>query len=197
MTPIENEPLQRLGVDYLQTLEQLSIYVFFYGASPPVAKSGSSTCSASGIFVVLFSVSVAIFLLVVPFRKPFISQQAPKLDRRRGLSNRATTAMFAATVINFLLSSLNTGNIVALFIVFIQKGLKIIPNNDYPIADRAELLNSALRIVNIIGLWASIFPVSIKLSLSDFISIHTWWRYGSAISSSFGGLGPSSQINSG
>ena len=35
MTPLENELLHRLGVDYLQTLARLSVTVFFYGKPFP------------------------------------------------------------------------------------------------------------------------------------------------------------------
>ena len=99
-----------------------------------------------------------------PSTKPPISQRAPKFHRRRGFSNRrgATIAMFVTTVINFILSSLNTGGQVALFIVFIRKALMIIPDINYPAADKPQLINNALRNVNIITLWASVFPVSTK-----------------------------------
>jgi len=103
--------------------------------------------------------------------------------------------MFGVTVVNFLLSSLNTGNQVALFIVLTRQAL--ILGIDYPLSEMPQLVSNALRNVNIVGLWAGNLPVSIKLSLSNPIPIHAWWRYFSAISLSFGGLGPSSQIDSG
>jgi len=88
----------------------------------------------------------------------------PKLDRRRGFSNRATAAMFAATVINFCLSSLGTASQVAGFIVFIRKAL--ILDIDHPLSEKQELLNNALQNTTIVSVWAAGLPVSIKLSLS-------------------------------
>ena len=81
--------------------------------------------------------------------------------------------MFVATVLNFLLFSLNTGAQVAKFIVFIRKPL--IQDIHYPLSDNrlAELVNNTLRNVNLVGSWAGAFPVStIKLLLSDPVSIH-------------------------
>ena len=73
----------------------------------------------------------------------------------------------------------------------------IFMNIDYPLSETPELVNDALRNVNLVYTWASTLPVSIKLLILDPVSIHTLWRYFSAISLSFGGLGPSSQMNSG
>ena len=78
--------------------------------------------------------------------------------------------MFLATTINFLVSSLNTGNSIALFIVFIRKALVL--NIDYPLPERQELVNNALRNVNLVAIWASSLPVSGKLSLLDPVFIH-------------------------
>ena len=103
--------------------------------------------------------------------------------------------MFAVTVINFLLSSLTTGNHVAEFIVHIRKAL--ILDIDYPLSEKPDLADQALKNMGIVGRWAAYLPVSIKLSLWDLVSMHAWCRYYSAISLSFGGLGPSSQINRG
>ena len=103
--------------------------------------------------------------------------------------------MFAATVINFLLSSLNAGTQVALFIVFIRKAL--ILDIDYPLSEKPELVNQALQNMNIVADWATYLPVSIKLLLSDPVSIRVRWRCSSAISLSFGLVGPSSQTDSG
>ena len=50
--------------------------------------------------------------------------------------------MFAATVINFLLSGLNAGTQVALFIVFIRMAL--ILDICYPLSEKRELVNQAL-----------------------------------------------------
>ena len=78
--------------------------------------------------------------------------------------------MFAATVVNFLLSSLETGTEVALFIVLIRKALVVDIN--YPLVERADLIGNALQSVSIIGLWAGYLPVSIiELSLPDTTSI--------------------------
>jgi len=118
-----------------------------------------------------------------------------KLDSRKGFSNRATAAMFAATVINFLLSSLNTGTQVAIFIGFIRQVL--ILDVDYPLVEKLGLVVNSLQNVTIANVWAANLPVSFKLSLSDHVSNYACWRYCSAISLSFGGLGPSSQINNG
>ena len=71
--------------------------------------------------------------------------------------------MFVATVIDFLLSSLNTGNQVAAFIVFIRKAL--IEDIHYPVSEMRALVNNALREINLITFWAESFPVSIGLLL--------------------------------
>ena len=105
--------------------------------------------------------------------------------------------MFVATAINFMLCSVNSGGRVAAFIVLVRKSLTIILGINYPPSEKPELINNALRVVNIIVLWAANFPVSIKLPLPDSVSIHARWRYISATSLSFGELGPSSQIDSG
>ena len=194
MTPLESEVLQQLGLDHLRNLEAFSIYVFFYGEPSSLAVWGSSPTSVSGVFVVLFFASVVIFVFVFSFRKATYSW-SPKLGRRKGFFNRATGAMFAATVINFLLSSLNTAIQVASLVVFIRKAL--ILGVDYPLSEKPELVKNALRNVNLVGFCAGGLPVSIKLSLSDPISIHARWRYCSAILLSSGGLGHSFQIKSG
>ena len=81
--------------------------------------------------------------------------------------------MFVATVINFLLASLNTGNYVAGLIVFIRKSLMITLDLNYSLLEEPELANDALRNGNIIASWAEALPVSIKLLIPDLISIHT------------------------
>jgi len=73
----------------------------------------------------------------------------------------------------------------------------LILNIDYPFSEKPKLVNNALRNVNTVGSWAGFLPVSIKLSPSDSVTTDVRWRYISAISLSFGGLGPSSQIVSG
>ena len=61
--------------------------------------------------------------------------------------------MFIATVINFLLFSVRTGNEVAQFIVFIRKGLMIILDIDYPLSEKPELVDYALRNENLVVSW--------------------------------------------
>jgi len=78
--------------------------------------------------------------------------------------------MFVATVINFLLSSLNTGTQVAGFIVFVRKAL--ILDIDYPLSEKRVLVNKALQSVNEVSNWAFSLPVSVRLSLPDPGSIH-------------------------
>ena len=81
--------------------------------------------------------------------------------------------MFAATVINFILSSFNTGTEVARFVVFIRKPSLILDIDD--LLSRKH--NNALWKVNTLSNWAIYLPVSIRLSLSDLVSIHVRWRY--------------------
>ena len=165
MMPLASEFLQRVGRNYWQLIATLSIYGFFYGASSSLAAWGSSTSLISGVFIVLFSGWVLILMFVFVFQKAAYLSASPKLDRRRGFSNRATRVMFVATVINFLLSSLYTGSQVAAFIVPIRKAL--ILNVDYPLSEKPELINNALRNVRIIFYWTVSLSVSIKLSLPD------------------------------
>ena len=146
----------------------------------------------------LFSASLVIFVFVFSFRNVTHSAARPdhpKFDRRRGFSNRATAAIFVATVINFLLLSLFTGSQVAMFVVSIRKTL--ILDIDHPLSERPELVNNALRNANLASVWALTIPVSIKLSPPNPASIHARWRCCSVISLLFGGLGPSSEIDSG
>ena len=103
--------------------------------------------------------------------------------------------MLVATVINFLLSNLYTGSQVTTFLLSICKAL--ILDIDHPLLERPEVLNNALRNVHTVFDWAVSLSVSINLSLPDPAFIHAWWRCWSAISLSFGGLGPSLQIDSG
>ena len=105
--------------------------------------------------------------------------------------------MFVATFINFLLASLNTASEIATFTVVIRNA--IVLDIGYPLSEKQDSVNSVLSHFNIIYVWACAdnLLVSIKLWPSDPVSIHALWRYFSAISLSFGGLGSSSQINSG
>jgi hypothetical protein len=89
-------------------------------------------------------------------------------------------AMFLATVINFILSSLSTGSDIAGFVVFIRKA--IILDIDYPFSDKPQLVDQALQNLNLLTVWTTNFPVSIELSLSDLVSTRTRWRYYSVIS---------------
>jgi len=82
--------------------------------------------------------------------------------------------MFTATVVNFILSSLNTGTEVALFIVDIRKAL--ILDIDYPLSEKPGLINDASQGMKIVTVWAQVLPVSIKLSLLGPASIHVRWR---------------------
>jgi len=192
MTPVEGELLLDIGLDHFESLVQLSISVFFYGASFSLTAWGSSTSLISGVFVVLFSASVVIFTFVFSFRKAIYF--SPSHDRRKGFSNRVTAAMFVTTVINFLLSSLNTGIQVAAFIVLIRKAP--ILDTDYEKPDLANT-GSVLQNITVVAFWTANLPVSFKLSLLNPVSIRARWRYGSAISLSCGGRGLPSQIDSG
>ena len=129
-----------------------------------------------------------------PSENPVFPQPAPKLDRRRGFSNRATVVVFLTTVINFILSSLNTGTLVAGFVAPIRKVL--ILDNKYLLP---EMVANAPWNVTAVRIWAANLSVSItELSLSDPVSkVHARWRHLSVISLLFGGLGPSSRISSG
>ena len=82
--------------------------------------------------------------------------------------------MFIATIINFLLASVYTGNAVAAFIVFIRRVL--ILNIDYTLSEKRVSVNYALQKTGIVALWAVGFPVSIKPLLPDTGSIHGRWR---------------------
>ena len=73
--------------------------------------------------------------------------------------------MFTATIINFLLSSINTGTQVAKFITFIRKAL--ILDIDYP--KKPGLVNNALLNINNISACAETLPVSNNLLLPDSI----------------------------
>ena len=154
---------------------------------------GLSTNSIKGVFIILFSASIVIFVFVFSSLQVacFLARpDPPKFHRRRGFSNRATAAMFVGTVINFLLFSLSTGTETAMFIVSIRRAL--ILDIEYPLSEKQELVGLPNPIIA--QLWSANLPVSNKLSLMDSASIHARWRYYSAISLSFGGLGPSSNL---
>ena len=67
MTPLESERLQHLGTTFLYNIAQLSIAIFFYGASSKLVVHGPSTSSIKGVFVILFSASVVIHTFVFSF----------------------------------------------------------------------------------------------------------------------------------
>ena len=159
---------------------------------------GASTSSIKGVFVVLFSASVVIFMFVFYFLRVtyFLARPDPlRLHRRRGFPNRATAAMFVVTVINFLLFSLSAGILVATFIVALRKALTL--DIEYPLSEKGELVNNALQNLSIVQFWSAYLPVRSHLSVLDSLSIHARWRYCPVISLSFGGLGSSSKIDSG
>ena len=87
-----------------------------------------------------------------------------------------TAAMFAATVINFVLSSLHTGAKVAIDIVAIRKAGDLILDIDYPLSEQPDSIDNAVRSTNIIATWAEDLPVSIKLLLLVPVFIHGRWR---------------------
>ena len=74
-----------------------------------------------------------------------------------------TVAVFVVTVMNFLLSSLNTGSQVATLIVLIRNALTVDIN--HPLPEKQKSVNNALRTGNTIAFWAETLPVSIKLSI--------------------------------
>ena len=86
----------------------------------------------------------------------------PKQNRRKGLSNRATAAMFVATTINFLLTSFVTGTQVAMFIVSIRKVLTL--SVDDPLSEKLELVKKMVWNLDIAIDWVGNTPVSTNLS---------------------------------
>jgi len=195
MTPPETELLHQLGITYLSNVEELSIGVFFYGASSLLMVYGLVfTTSIKGAFVVLFSASVVIFVFVFSFLRVgyfLVGPDPPRFHRRRGFSNRPIAAVFVVTVINFLLLSLSTGTEIAMFILLIRKALIL-----GPLSGKQELIDNVLRNLNIVSFWSANLPVSRHLLLLDSVSkVHSRWRYCSAISLSFGGLGPFLEVS--
>ena len=67
MTPIEDELLRILGLDFLREIEALSIFIFFYGVPSSPVVYDLSTSLITGVFVVLFAASVVIFMFVLSF----------------------------------------------------------------------------------------------------------------------------------
>lgn len=71
MTPDESQLLQYTGVRYyLENGEAFLITVFFYGMYSP-SQGIENAHLQSGVFVVLFSVSVVNFMFVVVFREAY------------------------------------------------------------------------------------------------------------------------------
>ena len=104
--------------------------------------------------------------------------------------------MFAATAINFLLSSVVTGTQVAVFIGTIRKVL--ILDTDYPLSGKLELVKKVVWNLDIVIDWAGTISVSTNLPRPDAVTNDTpTSRSYSATSSSFGGPGPSLKIDDG
>ena len=68
--------------------------------------------------------------------------------------------MFVATVMNFLLSSLNAGSVIAAFVFFIRRALVL--NIDYPLSGKPQLVSNTpqTKITTIISLWTQNIPVN-------------------------------------
>ena len=200
MTPLETELLHQLGILRLLDIEILSIQVFFYGASSEstlVTMLGPSTSSAK-VSLLYFSLRRSLSSCTFP---PSASQcflvrpDLPRFHRRRGFSNRIRAATSIVTFINFLLFSLTTGIDVAKLFVLIRRDF--IFDINYPLLEKRASVKNPFQDLNVVSLWSMNLPVSSNLAPLDSVSIHTRWRYYSAISLSFGGLGPSSKINDG
>ena len=67
MTPQESELILEHGTQSLYEIEELSIGIFLYGASFSLVAYDLSTISIKGVFLVLFSASVVIFVSVSSF----------------------------------------------------------------------------------------------------------------------------------
>ena len=174
MTPLENKFLQQFGITFLNIVEDLSISIFFYGASSSLVVHGLSISLIKGAFVVLFSASVVIFMFVFLFLRVahFLARpDPPRFHRRRGFSNREIAAMFVMTVVNFLLVSLHIGTRLAAFTtVYIRKAL--ILDIYYPLSEKGEPVGNALQDLNLVILWSANLPVRSNLSLLDYVSIY-------------------------
>ena len=70
MTPDEAQLLQVIGLRYLEDAEKFSIAIFFYGTSSPSQMIAYLIfIYESGVYVLLFWVSVVIFMSVALFKK--------------------------------------------------------------------------------------------------------------------------------
>ena len=99
------------------------------------------------------------------------------------------------TIINFLLSSLSIGTQVVALTTRIRRALILDIENPPP--ENPQLVNNIFQNLTIAYLWSLNLPVSSNLLLLDPVSFHPRCRYYSVISLSFGGLGPSSKVDSG
>ena len=124
MTPLESQAFLTLGIGLLYTVEELSIGIFCYGVFFSLVIYGSFTGLTKGLFVVLFFASVVFFLFVLSFLQIVYFLERPdctRFYRWRGFSNCVTAAMFAVTIINFLLFTLAIGTTVAILNCWISK----------------------------------------------------------------------------
>ena len=178
--PFETELLQQFGLLFLYNVEELSIGIFFYGTSSSLVVYGPSTSSIKGIFLALFSASVAIFVFVFSSLRVayfFPRPDPPNSHRRRGFSNRAIAAMFVVTVINFLLFSLTVGTAITISTVSIRKALILDTEHPPPELEGPGLATNTLQDLNTVLFWSVSIPVSSNLSLPDSVLIHARWRY--------------------
>ena len=158
----------------MHIIERVSISVFFYGALSLLVLYiyiGSSTGSTKGVFALLFSVSISIFVYVFSFLRVdyFLARPDPPIfHRRRGFSNRVRAVTFAVAIINFFLSGLYAGIEVFIFVLFVRNALVL--NIDYPLSKKLELINQAKRKFGIVQLWSLNLPVSRDLLLLDSAS---------------------------
>ena len=103
--------------------------------------------------------------------------------------------MFVITVINFLLFGLSIGIKIVTSIVSFREALTL--DIEYSLSEKGQSIDKVMQNLVIVSFWSANLPVSSNLSLPDSMSIHARWRYYSAISLSFGGLGLSSKIDKG
>jgi len=111
----------------------------------------------SGVFIVLFSASIVMFMFVAILKKG-TSEDDFDLCRRRGLSSRATVAMFAISGLSFLLATLYVGAVITAFVPVIRKTL--VDNIDEPLSVRLTLAHDAAKGYNIMMKWSINLPVS-------------------------------------
>lgn len=169
MTPFESQALQGLGIAYLESIESLSIFIFFYGASRVAARhvwlihEFDNRIVRCAFFCVGHCLRVR---FVLPAGHLFLARPDPPIfRRRRGFSNHAIAAVFVATVINFLLFSIRAGSDIAKFVVFIRTAL--ILDINYPLLEDQELVNNAIGSVDTVITWTQTLPVSSNLLRSD------------------------------